>query len=83
MPQPLSDVVSYHAPTPDQITSITSIRSATQGLLDTIVANCPPSPDRSAALRKVREAMMTANASIVVDQKAVAQLNQTLVAHRG
>jgi len=78
MSRPLSDVVSYHAATPDQIASITSVRNATQTMLDTIVANCPPSPDRSAALRKVREAMMTANASIVVDQKAVSALNQVM-----
>jgi hypothetical protein len=35
----------------------------------TVVLLCPPSADRTAALRKVREAVMTANAAIACGGK--------------
>lgn len=62
----IMDVVKHHAPDAEQIDSITSIRGAAANFIAIIIENCPRNPDRSAAIRKVREAMMTANASIVV-----------------
>lgn len=62
------NVVSYHSPNPDEVAQIGRVREATANLILTIVKNCPASADRSAAIRKAREAMMTANASIVVPQ---------------
>jgi hypothetical protein len=64
----VAEMVSYHKPDEKGIAAITAVREATAKLILTIVQNCPPSPDRSAAIRKAREAMMTANASIVVPQ---------------
>lgn len=64
----VQQVVSYHKPDEAGVAAITAVREATANLILTILKNCPPSADRSAAVRKAREAMMTANASIVVPQ---------------
>lgn len=56
---------SYHAPTgPEQLAQYQSIRDAGHVFALTIVQNAPPSADRTAAIRKIREAVMTANAAI-------------------
>lgn len=62
-----ADVVAHHAPDREQIQRITTIRSAARNFLDAIDANCPASADATAAKRKVREAIMTANAAIVLN----------------
>jgi len=62
----VSEVVSYHAPDEKQIADITEIRNAAAAMLFAILAVCPPCADTTAACRKVREAMMTANAAIVL-----------------
>lgn len=64
----VEDVVTYHKPLDLQIENISAVREAVKNLILVIMRNCPASPDRSAAIRKAREAMMTANASIVVPQ---------------
>jgi len=55
---------SYHAPTEDQKARYVEIRAAAKSLAQCILANTPNSADQSAAIRKVREAVMTANAAI-------------------
>lgn len=65
--QKLDEWFRYHAPTGDQPARYEAVRSAAKVLAATIVENCTPSADRSAALRKVREAVMTANASIALE----------------
>jgi hypothetical protein len=62
----VDDIVSYHKPDQAGLDAINNVRYFTKQLIVAIVKNCPASPDRSAAIRKAREAMMTANASIVV-----------------
>lgn len=57
---------TYHAPTPEQITQLANVRSAAKMLAHVIIENTPPSADQTAALRKLRDATMTANASIVL-----------------
>lgn len=42
------------------------IRDVAKLLAQTIMINCPRCSDRTVAIRKVREAMMTANASIAL-----------------
>lgn len=71
---PISDAqldnwFSYHAPTPDQIPQFQAIRMAGEHLAKTIRDNAPPSADVSAAVRHVREAVMTANAAIACGGK--------------
>jgi hypothetical protein len=61
------DIVSYHAPSPEGLEAIQKIRDATENLIRTIAENTPRCADQSAAIRKAREAMMTANAAVVLD----------------
>jgi hypothetical protein len=47
-----------------QTTAGTIVRQALAHAVKTIVANVPPCPDRSAAIRKIREARMDCNSAI-------------------
>lgn len=60
---------TYHSPTPEQIPSYTAIREAAKEFVAVLLRKCPDSADRTAAIRKVREAVMTANASIACGGK--------------
>lgn len=60
----ISKFFSYHAPKGDQQVRYEELRSKGKELADLICRYCPPSADTTAALRKLREAIMTANASI-------------------
>lgn len=55
---------TYHAPVGDQPDRYVAIREAGKHLAMAIVAHTPSCADQSAAIRKVREACMTANAAI-------------------
>lgn len=66
----LTDLFTYHPPTEEQKLAYQEIRDTALLLARTITAQCPPGPDRSAAIRLVREAVMTANASIATDNAA-------------
>jgi len=55
---------TYHTPTAEQLPKYQAIREAGKHLAEVIVANTPSSADQADAVRKVREAVMTANASI-------------------
>jgi len=54
----------YHSPTPEQLPKYLAIREAGRAFAECVVANTPSSADQTAALRKIREAVMTANQSI-------------------
>ena len=59
---------SYHKPTADQPGQYERLRAAALTFARVIKAECPgESPDTTAAIRKVREAVMTANAAIACD----------------
>ena len=58
---------TYHAPTLEQTESYKRIRKAAMELAREIDRSCPGGPDRTAAVRHVREAVMTANASIATN----------------
>lgn len=60
----LQNWFTYHSPTPEQLPKYQAIREAGLNLAAVIVQNSPASADQTAAVRKVREAVMTANASI-------------------
>jgi hypothetical protein len=60
---------TYHSPTPEQLPKYQMIRDAAHNLATVIVANTPSSADQTAAIRKIREATMTANASIACGGK--------------
>lgn len=58
------DLFKYHTPTPEQAAKYELINAAAKAFFIVVHENCPQSPDRSAAVRLIREARMTANASI-------------------
>lgn len=60
----LEDQYSYHPWNEDQQRNGAKVRQALQDAAMIIIANVPPSPDRSVALRKLREARMDANSAI-------------------
>ena len=55
---------TYHAPTEPQIKSYQVIRDAGLEFAAAVLDHTPPSADQTAAIRKIREAVMTANAAI-------------------
>jgi hypothetical protein len=60
---------TYHAPAGDvQLQQYHRIREAGYLLAHTIMVNAPAGADQSAAIRKVREAVMTANAAIACER---------------
>lgn len=65
----LENWFTYHSPSADQLPKYQAIREAGFNLASAIVDNTPESADQTAAVRKVREAVMTANASIACGGK--------------
>lgn len=55
---------TYHAPQGHQVNQYKLIRDKAKELAKIILDNTPPSADQTAAIRKLRECVMTANASI-------------------
>jgi hypothetical protein len=62
----LNNIFKYHAPTPDQLPKYETLRNAAKAFAQAIVDNTPVGADQTAAIRKVREAVMTANACIAL-----------------
>ena len=60
----LSDQYEYHAWTPEKVDQGKRVRRALEDAALAIIENVPPGPDRSVALRKLREARMDANSAI-------------------
>lgn len=64
----LDNWFTYHAPQPGQPEQYERIRAAARQFAQVIVEETPAGPDQSAAVRKVREAVYTANAGIACDR---------------
>lgn len=60
-------VFTYHAPKLEDIAKYEEIRIRAKDLADTIIATTPVCADQSAALRHLRECVMTANAAIALE----------------
>lgn len=65
----LRDIFTYHAPNADQQVAYEKLRNAAYDFAVALVELTPPSADQSAALRKLRDCVMTANASIALGGK--------------
>jgi hypothetical protein len=65
----LDEIFTYHPPTEEQVVQYGSIRRAARAFALAILESTPPSPDQTVAIRKVREAVMVANASIALNGK--------------
>lgn len=63
-PDELHNWFTYHSPSPDQLPKYLAIREAGLELARVITNNSPQCADQTAAIRKIREAVMTANAAI-------------------
>lgn len=66
----LDHVFTYHAPTAEQIPKYEELRAAAKDFAATIRRLTPPCADQTAAMRKVREALATANMAIALDGKS-------------
>ena len=65
----IADAFEYHAWDDAKVDKGAVVRTALIDAVMVIVANVPPSPDRSAAIRKLREASMDCNSAITHDGK--------------
>lgn len=63
----IEDLFSYHPPKGNQPERYEKIRNKAKELAHVIIACTPASADQTAAIRKLREAVMTANASIALE----------------
>ena len=63
----IESIFTYHAPVGDQPERYRRIREAAKLLAYEIDRSCEPGPDRTAAIRKISEAVMTANKSIATN----------------
>jgi len=70
-------VFSYHAPTEEQITKYGSLRTQAKVLAQLIERLVLPGADCSAAMRLLRECIMTANAGIALDGR-INKLDQNI-----
>jgi hypothetical protein len=68
-PEIIEEYFTYHAPTDEQIEKLTVVRTFAKALAHTINDNVPECADKTAAIRKLRECVMTANAAIVLEGK--------------
>lgn len=58
------ELARYHPPKGDQQSRHEAVAVALASFLETIVANCPPGPERSTAVSRAREAKFWASAAI-------------------
>ena len=65
----LDNLFSYHKPFGSQPARYEIIRAKAKELAVLLLGACPRSADRTAAIRKLRECVMTANASIAINEK--------------
>jgi hypothetical protein len=65
----LDNWFSYHAPEPGQPERYTAIRAAAREFAAKIVELTPASADQAVAIRKIREAVYSANAAIACGGK--------------
>ena len=60
----IEEMFEYHSWTPHQLERSANVRSALITAVKEIVENVPPGPDRTVAIRKIREARMDCNSAI-------------------
>lgn len=65
----LDNLFSYHPPKGSQVERYNDIREAGRLFAQVILDSTPPGADQSAAVMKIREAVMTANAAIACGEE--------------
>jgi len=63
----LGHIFKYHKPTPKQTQSYEELRLAAWDFAAVVKNLTPKGADQAAVIRKIREAVMTANAAIALD----------------
>lgn len=66
----LDQFFTYHPPRADQLPRYERLRAAAREFAQVIVDCAPQGPDTTVAVRKVREAVMTANQAIAMEREA-------------
>lgn len=67
MKEKIENIFTYHSPKEGQPAKYEAIRSKAKELAIVILENSPACADQTAAIRKLREAVMTANAAIALE----------------
>jgi hypothetical protein len=67
----LDHAFKYHAPTPEMLPLFEALRSSAKEFARQVLICCPSSADRTAALRQIQDAVMTANRSIALGGKGM------------
>lgn len=62
----LESIFTYHDD-PTKISNYQQVRKAALAFAETVLDNTPQCADQTAAIRKIRESVMTANAAIALD----------------
>lgn len=65
--QDIEALFTYHQPTEEQVEYLQNVREAAMEFAKILYLNTPSCADRSAAIRHLRECVMTANAAIVLN----------------
>lgn len=65
----LLEMFTYHRPNEGQTTRLQELREGALKFAILINERVPDGPDKSAAIRKLRECVMTANAAIVLEKE--------------
>lgn len=65
--QDIEALFVYHQPVEEQIECLKMVREAAMEFAKVLYSNTPPCADRSAAIRHLRECVMTANAAIILN----------------
>lgn len=63
----IDEVFTYHAPSDEQKLAYEEIRKSAKQFAFTIMQHSPKCADQSAALRLLRECVMTVNASVALE----------------
>lgn len=77
----LKQFFTYHAPSKAQIPRYERIRAAALAFGTVLLESAPSGPDQSAAIRKLRECVMTANASIALENESLPVALEALAMH--
>lgn len=67
-PGDIDHLFTFHPPSGNQPERYGALRETARSLAHVINDNCPEGADKSAAIRKLRECIMTANAAIALEQ---------------
>jgi hypothetical protein len=63
----LAELFKYHSPNSETLPKYAAINQAAKNFAEVVLQNCPASADRSAAIRLIRDARMTANAAVALN----------------